>query len=52
VPVYDAKAVVSGEYQEAVLLPEDTPLAVQFKGDVTETAVPRVDIHAMAVFSR
>lgn len=51
-PVHGVKLTVEGNYRKAILLPEGNELALQPNGGKVETTVPRVDIHAMVVFTR
>jgi len=51
-PVHGVKLAVSGNYRKAILLPDGKELAVRSNDGKVETTVPRVDIHAMVVFTR
>jgi hypothetical protein len=50
-PVHDVTVAVQGAFREALLLPEGTRLRVVGRDGYTEAMAPRVDIHAMVVFS-
>jgi hypothetical protein len=51
-PVHGVKLAVKGDYRKAILLPEAKELPVKANDGRTETTVPRLDIHAMVVFTR
>jgi len=50
-PVHDVMLTVNGTFKEAVLLPDGKTLPVVLVDGTTRTTVPKIDIHAMVVFS-
>ncbi|MBU0610633.1 MAG: beta-galactosidase trimerization domain-containing protein, partial [Armatimonadetes bacterium] len=50
-PIYDLSLKVKGAFREALLLPEGKKLTVLAADGQTAVTVPRLDIHAMVVFT-
>jgi hypothetical protein len=50
-PVYNIDVSVNGAFRKAVLLPEGLTLPIRSEDGTSAVTVPRVDIHAMVVFS-
>ena len=50
-PVHDVKVTVKGTFSKALILPEGKPLPIITTGGKGRVTVPKLDVHAMVVFS-
>ena len=51
IPVHEVTLTVNGTFKEALLLPDGKTLPITSADGKTQTTVPKIDVHAMVVFS-